>query len=276
MRKITLLLATVLISSIALNAQKKKDPKYEHHFKAPESIVTDEYSVEFSNIQSQAEFCKMAIKVSNNTNDFLIFEKGKSVFNFEFGEYSDKKKQIIIKPNDSKKRVLTAVGSEKFQVEKFSLNVDGFSVVPVKGTVSEMEDFQVPANTNSVSSDLFDVKLNPKKTSLKTQGSVLQFECTYKGNEVGLLDPSRIVIKVEGTEKEYANNDSKSEIRMMKKGDKIKFKTKFFIPGRIADMQFANMIISWKDAFVETKTKKLEGKKVNFEIDPGMTNGKNN
>ena len=61
----------------------------------------------------------------------------------------------------------------------------------------------------------------------------------------------------------------------MRKGDKIKFKTKFFIPGRIADMQFANMIISWKDAFVETKAKKLEGQKVDFILDPGLTNGKN-
>ena len=138
-----------------------------------------------------------------------------------------------------------------------------------------MEDFQVPASANSVSSDLFDIKLNPKKTSLKTQGATLQFECTYNGNEIGLLDPSKIVIKVEGTDKEYANDNTKSEAKMMMRGEKIKFKTTFHIPGRIADMQFANMIISWKAAFVETKAQKLEGKKVNFELDRGLTNGKN-
>lgn len=274
MRKITLLLATALISSIAVNAQKKKDPKYEHHFKAPEAIVTDEYSVEFSDIQSQAEFCKMAIKVSNNTNDFLIFEKGASVFNFEFGEYSDKKKQIIIKPNDSKKRVLTAVGSEKFQVEKFSLNVDGFSIVPVKGKVSEMEDFQVPASKNSISTDAF--KVNLKKSSLKTQEASLTFECIYMGNKVALVNPSKLVIKVDGTEKEYANDNKKSSPKLiLKKGDKVKVKAVFHIPGRVADMQFANMTILWKDTFVETEIKKLDGKKVDFEIDRGLTNGKN-
>jgi len=275
MKKITLLLTAILITSISVNAQKKKDPKYEHHFKVPASVSTDEYSLEFSNVESQAEFCKFAVKVTNKTNDFLIFNKGASVFNFEFGQFSEKNKDIIIKPNGSKKKVLQADGNTRFQVEKFDVDFDGFTLVPVKGTVSEMEDFQVPASTNTVSSDLFDVKLNPKKTSLKTQGSVLQFECTYKGDEIGLLDASKIVIKVEGTEKEYANNDAKSDVKMMKRGDKIKFKTKFFIPGRIADMQFANMIISWKDAFVETKAKKLSGQKVNFEIDRGMTNGKN-
>ena len=274
MKKITLLLATVLISGIAVNAQKKNDPKYEHHFKAPEGIVTDEYSVNFSDVQSQATFCKMAIKVSNNTNDFIIFDKGASVFNFDFGKYSDKKKQIIIKPNDSKKKVLQAAGSEKFQVEKFSLNVDGFSLVPVNGTVSEMEDFQVPASKNSISTDVF--KVNLKKSSLKTQEASLTFECIYMGNKIALVNPSKLVIKVDDTDKEYANDNKKSEPKLiLKKGDKVKVKAVFHIPGRVADMQFANMTILWKDTFVETEAKKLEGKTVNFEIDRGMTAGKN-
>ena len=78
MKKITILLTVILITAITVNAQKKKDPRYEHHFKVPESITTDEYTLSFSDIQSQAEFCKMAVKVTNNTNDFLIFRKGKS------------------------------------------------------------------------------------------------------------------------------------------------------------------------------------------------------
>lgn len=274
MKKNILLLTTVLILAITVNAQKEKDPKYEHHFKAPEAITTDAYSVEFSDIQSQAEFCKMAIKVSNKTNDFIIFDKGASVFNFDFGKYSDKKKQIIIKPNDSKKRVLTAVGSEKFQVEKFSLNVDGFSLVPIKGKVSEMENFQVPASKNSISTDAF--KVNLKKSSLKTQEAFLTFECIYTGNKVALVNPSKLVIKVDDTDKEYANDNKKSEPELLlKKGEKVKIKAIFHIPGRVADMQFANMTILWKDTFVETEIKKLEGKKVDFEIDRGLTNGKN-
>jgi hypothetical protein len=274
MKKITILLATVLISAISVNAQKKKDPKYEHHFKAPEAIITYEYSVNFSDVQSQAEFCKFAIKISNNTNDFLIFDKGASVFNFDFGQYSDKAKQIIIKPNDSKKKVLTAVGSENFQVDKFSLTVDGFSIVPVNGTVSKMEDFQVPASKNAINTDAF--KVNLKKSSLKTQEASLIFECIYTGNKVALVNPSKLVIKVDDTDKEYANDNKKSQPKLiLKKGDKVKVKAVFHIPGRVADMQFANMTILWKDTFVESEIKKLEGKKVDFELDRGMTAGKN-
>ena len=274
MKKITILLTAVLISGIAVNAQKKGEPKYEHHFKAPEAIATTEYTVNISDVQSQAEFCKFAIKIENNTNDFLIFDKGASVFNFDFGKYSDKKKQIIIKPNDSKKRVLQAVGSEKFQVEKFSVNLDGFSIVPINGEVSKMENFQVPASKNSISTDAF--KVNLKKSSLKTQEAALTFECIYTGNKVALVNPSKLVIKVDDTDKEYANDNKKSAPKLiLKKGDKVKVKAVFHIPGRVADMQFANMTILWKDTFVETEIKKLDGKLVNFEIDRGKTIGKN-
>jgi len=274
MKKITILLTVILITTITVNAQKKKDPRYEHHFKVPESITTDEYTLSFSDIQSQAEFCKMAVKVTNNTNDFLIFRKGKSVFNFDFGQFSPKKKKVIIKPNASKKKVLQANGNDKFQVEKFSLKVDGFSLVPIKGKTSEMEDFQVPASKNSIETDAF--KLVLKKSSLRTQEAALVFECTYQGNKIAMINPSQLVIKVDGTDKEYANDFKNSDPKLIfKKGEKVKVKAVFHIPGRVADMQFANMTILWKDTFVETEAKKLSGKEVNFEIDPGMTNGKN-
>ena len=275
MKKITLLLAAILITTITVNAQKKKkkDPKFEHHFKVPTEVSTDEYNLNFSNIESQAEFCKLAVKVTNNTNDFILFDKGSFKFNFGFGSFTPKSKLFYLKPNQSKKKVIQASGSEKFQVDSFSIDFGGFSIVPVNGTVTEMEDFQVPASKNSISTDLFKITL--KKSSLRTQEASLIFECTYLGNKVALIDPSKLVIKVDGTDKEYANDNKKSEGKLYKKGDKIKIKAVFHIPGRIADMQFANMTILWKDTFVETEEKKISGQTVNFVIDPGMTNGKN-
>ncbi len=275
MKKITILLAAILVSTVVVNAQKKKkkDPKFEHHFKVPAEVTTDEYNLNFFNIESQAEFCKMAVKVTNNTNDFLIFDRGEFKFNFPFGSFSSKSKLVYVKPNGSKKKIIQADGNNQFQVEKFNVDFGGFSIVPVKGKVSEMEDFQVPASKNSISTDLF--KINLKKSSLRTQEASLTFECTYMGDKVGLIDGSKLVIKVDGTEKEYANDNKKIGGELLKKGDKVKVKAVFHISGRIADMQFANMTISWKDTFVETEEKKISGQTVNFEIDPGMTNGKN-
>lgn len=273
MKKITILLASVLFVSMAVNAQKKVDPKHTNYFKSVGDISTTEYTLSLSDIVARTEYCKFALKITNNTNDFILFNKGESVFNFDFGTFSDKKKEILIKPNDSKKKVLEVNGGTQFHVDKFTVNLDGFYLVPVKGTISDMENFQVPASKNSLSTDLFKVEL--KKSSLRTQEASLTFECTYLGKKIAIINPSKLVIKVDGTDKEYANDNKKGDSQLLKKGDKVKVKAVFHIPGRIADMQFANMTILWKDTFVETEAKKLEGQQVNFELDPGLTNGKN-
>ncbi len=272
MKKNILILASILFASTLLKAQKV-DPKHENHFKVPEPIETEEITIKLFDIQAQSEFCKLAIKVTNNTNDFILFEKGASTFNFDFGKFSDPKKEIIIRPNKSKKKVLTAKGGTQFHVEKFNMTIDGFSLVPVKGTVSEMEDFQVPASKNSISTDAF--KVNLKKSSLRTQEAYLIFECVYQGDKIAMVDPSKLVIKVDDTDKEYANDNKKSESKLLRKGDKVKIKAIFHIPGRIADMQFANMTILWKDTFVESEAKKLQKHEVEFNLDRGLTIGKN-
>ena len=57
--------------------------------------------------------------------------------------------------------------------------------------------------------------------------------------------------------------------------DKVKLKAVFHIPGRIADMQFANMTLLWNESFRETNPQKLKGHEITFNIDRGITNGKN-
>jgi len=273
MKKIGILLLITLSSTLVVNAQKNIDPKHTNFYKSVEDISTKEYNLSFFDIVARNEYCKFAVKITNNTNDFILFKGNETVFNFDFGKFSENKKEVFIKPNDSKKRVLEANGGTEFHVEKFDVNVDGFYLVPIKGKIQDMEDFQVPASKNAINHEVFSLKLI--KSSLKTQEATLQFECTYKGDKIGLVDPTKLVIKVDGTDKEYANDDKKGEPEMVRKGDEVKFKAIFHIPGRIADMQFANMTILWKDSFVETEEKKLEGKQVSFELDPGLTNGKN-
>ena len=40
-------------------------------------------------------------------------------------------------------------------------------------------------------------------------------------------------------------------------------------------MHFANMNILWNESFPETNAQKLKGHEITFNIDRGMTNGKN-
>ena len=272
MKKIKLLII-IFLTTINAIGQNISSPKYEHHFKKPKNISTDEYDISFFDIESQAEFCKMAVKIFNKTNDFLIFDMGAPIFNFDFGKFSDKKKKVIIEPNSNKRKTLQVSGTNKFQVQSFNLSFNGISLLSSEGNISKMANFQVPASKNSIQTNAF--KLNLKKSSLRTQEAALIFECIYQGDNIGIVNPSKLSVKVDGTDLEYANDIKNPNPKLLFKGDKLKIKAVFHIPGRIADMQFANMTILWNDSFRETNAQKLKGHEITFNIDRGMTNGKN-
>ena len=126
-------MAVAIISSIALKAQDKVDPKHTNYFKIPAEVVTSNYSLSFSTPVARKEFCKFAVHIQNNTKDFLIFKGAESTFNFDFGPFSEKKKEVFVKPNGTKKKVLEAKGGTQFHVDKFNVDIDGIYLVPVTG-----------------------------------------------------------------------------------------------------------------------------------------------
>jgi len=88
-----------LISILAVKAQDKVDPKHTNYYKIPSEVITPEYSLTFSGPVSRVEFCKFAVHIKNNTKDFLIFKGVESVFTFDFGVFSEKKKEVFITQN---------------------------------------------------------------------------------------------------------------------------------------------------------------------------------
>ncbi len=55
-----------------------------------------------------------------------------------------------------------------------------------------MKEFNVPVTSNSVSAGGFELKVNIKKVSVKTKATSLEFECSYKGQGIAVVDPSKI------------------------------------------------------------------------------------
>ena len=72
----------------------------------------------------------------------------------------------------------------------------------------------------------------------------------------------------------YANDDKKSNVEILQKGDKAKFNAVFHIEGRIVDMQFAKMHIQWNDTFTETEMEEVEAPTIEFEMSEALTKEK--
>ena len=73
----------------------------------------------------------------------------------------------------------------------------------------------------------------------------------------------------------FANAASKSKERMLSRGEEDNFTFIAEIPGKIVDMQFANMKLVWNKAFVKTQSVPFQVGSTAFTVDPGLTDGKN-
>ena len=266
-----LLLLLVAATPVLAQKEKKVDPKHVNLFKDAK-VETDDYIVEVVDIINRMEEAKCKVKITNKTNDYLIWNPSESAFKFEFGEFKPKEKEVVIKPNDKESKVLNVFGDTRFHVQSFSLDIKGMSKVASTGTMVMAPDFQLPASMNDFTAGPFKVSLLAvdKKTDL-TAGS---FRVTYTGNDIGLVDANKIAVRTE-KEQEFASARTDYKLQLLKKGDDDKFNFYFKVPASHVDMQFATLWIIFRNAFQESKKVAIAGTNVPFEFDAGLTDAKN-
>ncbi|MBI1288933.1 MAG: hypothetical protein GC178_15300 [Flavobacteriales bacterium] len=272
-----LMAAAIMVTSGQAIAQKDKkdDPKHTNYFQdVEEAIETKEFVVELSNGVSRMDFLKFKAKFTNNTNDFLMVDPSKLLITVDGKEMHPNEKSFILDPNDNKSKTIDLKDGANFHVDEFEVALDGFSVIPISdGKEVQMPDFQLPASTNSVESGNFEVNL--KNLKQETKETWAKFEITYKGNDYGIVDPSRISVVTEGGDK-FANDDRKSKNILLEKGDSKTVNAVFHIPAKVVDMQFAKLMVQWNDAMVETKAKPLDvDENATFMLDEALTAEKN-
>lgn len=249
-----------------------QDTKYTNYFNAPEPTETEYFKVTFKNPVSKFNYCKVGLQIDNLSRSFLLIKKSESKFILSFGEFSPLKKSIIIRPNSKKTPTFKVEGSTQFLVDNFTLNLNGVYQIAIDGDVIEMDNFNLPANKNHIKSDQLEVKL--LKLKKKTQETSATFEVSYYGDKIAIINESNLVVKIEDGQ-EFINENTKAKAKLLEKGKTIKIKVLFYIPAKTADMQFENMEIVWKNAFVESEAVLLPVNEFEFIINKGMTEGKN-
>jgi hypothetical protein len=276
--KALLLVCAFLIAFDQLHAQRKvTDPKHENHYQV-KPIETDEVKVDFLEAQSQQEFTHAKIKVTNKTNDYIIFKTPESTFKYEFGEYHPavgglfRGANMMVGPKDSDTRVLKVSGGNKFHVESLSLDLNGFYRVAADGKTQEAPDFKLPASVNEFKAGNF--KCSLEKIKKETKETVVSFKCVYQGSDVGMVDATRITLKLENGE-EFANDNKKAKMELVLPGEDVTITASFHVLAKVTDMQFANMLLVWKNTFMESKVVPIKVGNTTFTLDPGMTEAKN-
>ncbi|OYT15622.1 MAG: hypothetical protein B7C24_12025 [Bacteroidetes bacterium 4572_77] len=280
MKITSLIIALSLLISTTILAQDKAT--YEkHYYKSPQKVEEKNYSLSFSDIVSKMDYAKMAVEIKNLSNDYLMFNSQESQFIFDFGKLNSKKGSMYILPHSSLDETLKVSGSDQFLTDQYTLLFKGLYTISAQGEIQEMDEFQLPASKNNIAAGNFKISL--LKTSQKTKETYAKFECEYIGDDIAIIDASKITVRVEGKDIVYANSIKKSTGNLLKKGgpiflkkgEKANFKAVFNIPGKIADMQFSVLHIIWGDTFMESKALEIPAKELPIILDLGTTHGKN-
>lgn len=233
-------------------------------------------SIDIKNIVGQKDNAKFALKVINDGEDFIMFNPKESTFKYASVDMHPDEKALIVEPTKNKSKTINVVGGQELRVEKFEYEAKGFYRIPVDGTVVEAEEFQLPAAKNNFTAGNFNVVLKNYKAT--TAEAKAQFEVTYKGKDIAIVNPANLSVRAKKNKSEetviYANDEKKSDPELLMPGEKMKFNATFHIEGRIVDMQFATMYILWNNTFTETKAEEIESITIPMNWDPGVTEGK--
>jgi archaellum component FlaF (FlaF/FlaG flagellin family) len=271
--KKTMLSLMAVVMGITAQAQYQK-----LYFKNLEKDFSD-YSVSVSNAVNTANESKFKIKITNKTNDYLIFKPEESKVVIDGKEYSPKEKWLIIGPGESDARVVNIKGSY-MQAKNYTYLMDGMYKVPVDVKGLDAPDFKLPPASTEFKVGGFNVSMG--KMSKESDETKVNFDVLYAGNQVGLVFFTRAAAKMpDGNE--YATVKPKAGLLSEKpnallllKGAKDDFTVKWerMQGGKAMDMQKQNMNIIWHGTFVETKPEKAQSEKFEMEFDQATSDAK--
>jgi len=266
--------ALILLIFIGINGFAQKSSKMTNYYY--DLTFGEQYGIKLTakNIVSKTDFVKIGLEINNQSENYILFLKDKCNFVVNQNSYFPKtvKKGEIIKPG--KKQVITvkSAGRTNYLVQDIDFKPGGFYTFSVEGTTIETEPFHLPADKNKITNEVF--RINMLKLKKETDETAVKFKCTYTGDKIGIIIPSNCVLRTEEG-KEWATVKSKEKIKILQKNESTNFTLIFEIPGKITDMQFAEMDILWKDTFSESDLTELNFDIQHINIDESTTKEKN-
>lgn len=266
MKKI-ILISMAALGSLYATAQKER--KYEKIFYKDSKTENNELIITVENTVSTEVETKFKLKITNKTNDYILYKPEESKFIVNGKEMIPSEKGFIINPNDSESKVINLKEAKMNTVKDYSFLLDGLYKIPSNAKGIAAPEFKLPPSKNDFTAGNFVVNLN--KLSKESASTAVKFNVKYIGDKVGIVFPSKAGVKMpDGNE--YANGKSKASPILLMKGKDDDF-TLFWdrMQGKGMDMQKAEMLIQWNDTFVEVEPAKMIPERLEMKFDDLLT-----
>ncbi|MES2512496.1 MAG: hypothetical protein V4580_00055 [Bacteroidota bacterium] len=254
-----ILLAVTLCIGLNSVAQKKEE-KDKDKVKSEKSkegmrflykeatLETDDYKIYIIDAISTLKQSKFKIKIFNKTNDYLLVKPAEFIFSAGGTQIFSKDKTFVVSPNEEETEVIDFKGADML-VEKFTIEFKGLYKASAGGKIYKIPDFELPASKNEFTVENFTCDL--KKAEVKTDKSVVKFDCVYVGDGVGLINPGKsTAIMPDGKE---GANSKKMQPVILERGKRDDFTMVYPELKGSGDMQKGGIKIKWNDSFRESK-----------------------
>jgi hypothetical protein len=269
----------VFVALIAiLSASAQKEVKYEKLYYKNTTVETSEVTITVDNAVSTDGETKFKLKIANKTADYILFKPEECKFIIDGKETKPTEKAKTIEPNSSEWLIVNLKGTGYNKIKNYTFEIGGLYKVSTSGAVIATPDFKLPASKNDFKTGNYSVVLT--KLTKETDKTEAKFDCSYNGEKVGIVFPSKIGVKMpDGNE--YAS--VKPTGLLAKKGPilLVKGQTESFSGnwdrmqgGKPMDMQKVEMMIKWNDAFTEVAPEKLKNETLTMEFDEATSNAK--
>lgn len=259
--KYLLLAATLLvgISSFAQKEDKKKQKEKEDlkYIYKEATLETDDYKVYIIDAVASLKQSKFKIKIFNKTNDYLLVKPTEFIYLSGDKPILSRDKTFVVSPNEEETEVVDFRG-EDMLADKYTVEFKGIYKASAGGKTYNVPDFELPPAKNDFTVENFTCDL--KKHDLKTDKSVVKFDCVYVGDGVGLISPTKTkAIMPDG--KENANS-KKTQPIILERGKREDFTMVYpELPGS-GDMQKNGIKVKWYETFRESKLSAVGSKKL--------------
>ncbi|MFL5763255.1 MAG: hypothetical protein ACJ77K_04875 [Bacteroidia bacterium] len=269
--------AMIAVAAVC-TASAQKDVKYAKLYYKNTVLETNEVTLSVDNAVSTDQVTKFKLKVTNKTNDFIMFKPEECKFIIGGKEMKPHEKAKIISPNDFNTFTFDLSGAGYNSVKNYTFEVGGLYRVSTSGKVTEMADFRLPVSTNDVKAGNFACSMT--KLTKESGKCEAKFDCSYTGDKIAIVDPSKMAVKMpDGNE--YASVKptgllAKTGPIIMMKGDKESIAGNWdrMTGGKAMDMQKVEMMIKWHETFTEATPEKLKNETLNLEFDEATSNEK--
>jgi hypothetical protein len=275
MKKLVLAFLALSCANL-LSAQK--EVKYAKLYYKNMNVENSDVTISVDNAVSTDGETKFKLKITNKTNDFIIYKPEESKFIINGKESKPTEKSKTIKPNDSDWMIINLKGPNYNGVKSYSYALDGLYKVSATEKGIATPDFRLPVTKNEFKTGNFTVKVN--KVYKESDATNLKLDITYNGDKIGVINAEKAgTLMPDGNE--YASVKStgllaKSGPVLLKKGEteSVTLNWNRMEGGKAMDMQKVEMMIKFNDMFSEATPQKLKPETLQMEFDEVTSNEK--